>query len=198
MSDRNNWLTALAAEIATAHRASIAATGSALARAAEAGRLLIEAKAALLHGSWLPWLQEAVGFSERTAQNYMRLARLSPAKAQAIADLGVAEALAHLALGRMLDDDARHIREGLAGLQGVAVEIGRHLTEVEARVGQQHYAEFLKRFPWLRCPAVCVDAYQQSKIGIDRAIDVDAVFDLDALADHLGDAGPDQGAPTTG
>ena len=39
------------------------------------GQRLIEAKAMLPHGEWLPWLTEQVEFSERTARNFMRLAR---------------------------------------------------------------------------------------------------------------------------
>jgi len=39
------------------------------------GRGLIEAKAMLSHGKWLPWLNEKVEFSERTARNFMRLAK---------------------------------------------------------------------------------------------------------------------------
>ena len=50
------------------------------------GRCLTEAKQALPHGEWLPWLNERVEFSERTAQNFMRLAR-EWSNPQALADL---------------------------------------------------------------------------------------------------------------
>ena len=50
------------------------------------GRCLIEAKDMLPHGEWLPWLAEKVGYSEKTAQNFMRLARAF-SNPQAIADL---------------------------------------------------------------------------------------------------------------
>lgn len=49
------------------------------------GRCLIEAKDMLRHGEWLPWLAEKVGYSEKTAQNFMRLAR-EFSNPQAIAD----------------------------------------------------------------------------------------------------------------
>ena len=39
------------------------------------GRCLIEAKEKLPHGEWLPWLNEQVDLSERTAQKFMKLAR---------------------------------------------------------------------------------------------------------------------------
>ena len=61
------------------------------------GQRLIEAKAMLPHGEWLPWLTEHVEFSERTARNFMRLAR-EWTNRQALADLGAAKALTLLAL----------------------------------------------------------------------------------------------------
>lgn len=61
------------------------------------GKRLIEAKAMLPHGEWLPWLSERVCFSEKTAQNYMRVAREFP-NPQALADLGATKALTLLAL----------------------------------------------------------------------------------------------------
>ena len=61
------------------------------------GQRLIEAKALLPHGEWLPWLEDEVEFSERTARNFMRLAR-SWTNRQALADLGAAKALTLLAL----------------------------------------------------------------------------------------------------
>ena len=61
------------------------------------GQRLIEAKSLLPHGEWLPWLTERVEFSERTARNFMRLAR-EWTNRQALADLGAAKALTLLAL----------------------------------------------------------------------------------------------------
>lgn len=61
------------------------------------GRGLMEAKAMLSHGEWLPWLEERVEFSERTARNFMRLAR-DWTNRQTLADLGASKALQLLAL----------------------------------------------------------------------------------------------------
>lgn len=61
------------------------------------GLRLIEAKGMLSHGEWLPWLDERVHFSEKSAQNYMRVAREFP-NPQLVADLGVRKALALLEL----------------------------------------------------------------------------------------------------
>ena len=61
------------------------------------GRCLTEAKQTIHHGEWLPWLNERVEFSERTARNFMRLSR-EWSNRQALADLGAAKALTLLAL----------------------------------------------------------------------------------------------------
>lgn len=63
----------------------------------EIGRRLNEAKEQLPHGEWLPWLREKVDFSERSAQDFMRLAK-EYGKSAEIADLGASKALALLAL----------------------------------------------------------------------------------------------------
>ena len=67
-----------------------------------AGELLIEAKALVRHGQWLPWLKDHVEISERTAQIYMRAAKnraeIEASKAQSTADLSLGEAVALLAL----------------------------------------------------------------------------------------------------
>lgn len=63
----------------------------------EIGKRLIEAKAQLDHGEWLPWLEEKVGFSDRSAQGFMRIAKEFP-NPQPVADLGVSKALQILAL----------------------------------------------------------------------------------------------------
>jgi hypothetical protein len=76
-------LTGLAARINEEHRLCLEAATSALEHARAAGLLLIEAKAKVAHGGWLPWLQANVPFGERTAQNYMRLAREWPKLAEA-------------------------------------------------------------------------------------------------------------------
>lgn len=61
------------------------------------GRGLIEAKALLSHGEWLPWLEERVEFSEKAAQRFMKLAR-EYSNPTALSDLGATKALMLLAL----------------------------------------------------------------------------------------------------
>ncbi|MBM6926942.1 DUF3102 domain-containing protein [Pseudoflavonifractor phocaeensis] len=61
------------------------------------GRCLMEAKGMLRHGEWLPWLNERVELSERTAQKFMKLAR-EWSNPNTLADLGASKALMLLAL----------------------------------------------------------------------------------------------------
>lgn len=61
------------------------------------GKGLIEAKALLSHGEWLPWLTEKVEFSESSAQRFMRLAR-EWSNPSTLTDLGASKALQLLAL----------------------------------------------------------------------------------------------------
>lgn len=61
------------------------------------GNGLIEAKAKLNHGEWLPWLTENIGYSEKQAENYMKIAR-NYSNPQLVADLGMRKALSLLAL----------------------------------------------------------------------------------------------------
>lgn len=61
------------------------------------GRGLIEAKAQLPRGEWLPWLTMRAEFSEATAQNYMKLVR-KYSNPEALRDLGYTKALMLLAL----------------------------------------------------------------------------------------------------
>lgn len=63
----------------------------------EIGRRLIEAKAQLSHGEWLPWLEEKVEFSEVTAQRFMRLSK-EYQNPSLVTDLGTSKALALIAL----------------------------------------------------------------------------------------------------
>jgi hypothetical protein len=93
--------TTLATQINAEHQAAGQAAQSALEHARRAGELLIEAKAALSHGTWLPWLAEhCPTIPERTAQAYMRVAQrwteLAVGDPQRVADLPLRQALALL------------------------------------------------------------------------------------------------------
>jgi hypothetical protein len=82
----------IAARINEAHDRANASAQSAIEAAMEAGYLLIQAKAEVGHGRWLPWLKANTSVSKRTAQVYMKLARDLP-KSAMIADLTLNGAL---------------------------------------------------------------------------------------------------------
>ena len=90
----------IASAINAAHEKVETAKREGTKYAMEAGRLLVEAKATVAHGGWDDWLKENVRFSPRTAQLYMKLARVAegdPAKAQRVADLSLREATRSIA-----------------------------------------------------------------------------------------------------
>jgi hypothetical protein len=103
----SNSLPELAARIRAEHAATGAALKSSIDHSIAAGELLIEAKAKVPHGQWLPWLRDNCAISERTAQLYMRLAKNRTAIEgqirNGVADLSLNEAAALL----MLTSDMR-------------------------------------------------------------------------------------------
>lgn len=100
----------------------------------EIGKRLLEAKAQLGHGEWLPWLREKVDISERSAQNFMRLAR-EYSKSADIADLGASKALALLALPEMERAEFAAETHTVNGVEKTASEMtARELREaIQAR-----------------------------------------------------------------
>lgn len=105
----SNSLADLAGRIVIEHQAVSTALKDGVRHAITAGELLIEAKAQLQHGQWLPWLGQHCTISERTAQLYMRCARNRTAIEEQIrngdADLSLNEAAAML----MLSSDVRKL-----------------------------------------------------------------------------------------
>lgn len=78
------------------------------------GRGLIEAKALLSHGEWLPWLEERVEFSEKAAQRFMLLTR-KYSNPTTLSDLGASKALILLAIPDEVRDEfieAPHVVDG--------------------------------------------------------------------------------------
>jgi len=74
-NDLSPEITDLGARINEAHRLAIQYAGKAIEHAIACGQMLLEAKANVPHGKWLPWLRENVTFGERSAQGYMRIAQ---------------------------------------------------------------------------------------------------------------------------
>ena len=114
----------------------------------EIGRRLIEVKESLPHGAWGKWLEERVEFSERTAQNFMRVAR-EFSKTQAIADLAPSKVFALLDVPanlreefveshqlesmttRQIKEEARRLREA---------EEARRVAEARAKQAEEEIA----------------------------------------------------------
>jgi hypothetical protein len=92
----SNSLADLAARINAEHEAAGGALKRSLQHAIAAGELLLEAKAQIKHGQWLPWLKEHCQISERTARLYMRVAK-NKTEIGNVADLTVRGAVALLA-----------------------------------------------------------------------------------------------------
>lgn len=96
----HNRLAALAADIRAAHADVTRGALAVAERALGAGRMLLEAKAAVSHGKWADWLQANTGISARTARRYMQLVK-SGVETATVADLGVKGAATKLALSRV-------------------------------------------------------------------------------------------------
>lgn len=78
------------------------------------GKGLMEAKALLSHGEWLPWLEARVEFSEKAAQRFMLLAR-KYSNPTTLSDLGASKALILLAIPDEARDEfieAPHVVDG--------------------------------------------------------------------------------------
>jgi hypothetical protein len=95
----SNRLPILAAKIRAAHDAVTVSARTVVERAREAGNLLLEAKEAVPHGGWQPWLRE-IGITPRTAQGYMQIARLPETECATVAHLGLRAALRQISSPR--------------------------------------------------------------------------------------------------
>jgi predicted nucleic acid-binding Zn-ribbon protein len=104
----------------------------------EIGKRLMEAKAQLKHGEWLPWLSEKVEFSETSAQNFMRVAR-EYGNTQLVGDLGVSKALALLALPASERENFASEKHLANGEEKSVAEMSKR--ELEEAVRQQKIAE---------------------------------------------------------
>lgn len=114
----------LATDIQRHHEEAQRCAGEAVEHARLAGEALLKAKAEVGHGGWLDWLSSAgFEFGQRTAQNYMRLAKELPKlpeeKRNAVAYLPIRDALEQLTtssarLSAMDTDTRRKVSEVVA------------------------------------------------------------------------------------
>jgi hypothetical protein len=105
----SNALADLAERIKVEHRATDIALKESVEHAMKAGDLLLEAKAQVPHGQWLPWLSDRCEISERTAQLYMRIAKnrstIETQIRNGVADMSINQAVALL----MMSGDVRQL-----------------------------------------------------------------------------------------
>ena len=91
-----------ARQINEAHLACLEAEQTAKQQALRAGTLLLEVKAHVRHGQFIPWVRAHCRFSERTAQEYMLVTKFCAANPQRVAHLTSLRAL--LAAVRVPED----------------------------------------------------------------------------------------------
>jgi chromosome segregation ATPase len=100
--------------------------------ATEIGLKLIEAKELVPRGEWTEWLRDEVQFSERSAQNYMKIAASDPEiiSTATSADLNLISTLRLLALP---DDDQQEIAEKVKSGELDAEDVTAEIEELRAR-----------------------------------------------------------------
>ena len=115
------------------HRLANSKASEAIQHATNCGLMLLQVKASLNHGEWLPWLKQqqesgAIGFSQQTASKYMKLA-------------------ANYNHERNLSE-APSIRAGLFGL--LLFNVLRRFASRSARSRSCHASDWRIRFPTAR------------------------------------------------
>ena len=110
----------------------------------EIGRRLKEAKALLPHGEWLPWLSEKVEFSERSAQNFMRLADAYQ-NPQTLADLGASKALVLLALNPVERDEFLNEKHDVRGVEKTVPEMSARERKIAEQKADEMERELEKQ-----------------------------------------------------
>ena len=116
--------------------------GTVLSASIEIGRRLAEAKRMIPHGSWTSWLQESLAYSERTAQNLMKLAdeygtgvppSLSDmSTTQAVLLLGVPGGEREAFMEEHADDSTRELKEAVAALKAERDRMQTTIDELTA------------------------------------------------------------------
>ncbi len=133
LAPATNPLDLLRNRLIAEHAAVADALTTALNHAMNAGDVLIEAKAQLDHGGWLPWL-DSCGISVRLAQRYVRLARhrsTIEANATSQTHLSVSGALALLANPKK---------------EAVPIDLSRYtLDPLQTMLAEMEYAHALVR-----------------------------------------------------
>ena len=133
----------------------------------EIGKRLHEAKLCLPHGEWGNWLKNEVNFSERAAQNFMRIAR-EYQDPQMIADMGNSTTKALLLLSLPAEDREDFVAETHI-IDGEAKTVAEMTTKEMEELTKQLAAERAEKEKLQSQLALFEDTAQKEK---DAAIDV--------------------------
>jgi hypothetical protein len=173
--NQSNSLADLAARIRTEHDAATVSMKAGVLHAIQAGALLIEAKEKLEHGQWLPWLKANCEISERTAQQYMRLARHRDeidTKSAEHADLPVSRALRLLAKPVDLEPGSWEWAE--AQLDGPFSE-----SDAESNDIRWLNTKLLHQIETPACASMLIGmAHEYPDLSILRLCSADEIFDV--------------------
>ena len=132
----------------------------------EIGKRLHEAKICLPHGEWGNWLKNEVKFSERTAQNFMRIAR-EYQDPQMIADMGNSATKALLLLTLPVDEREDFVAEPHI-IDGEAKTVAEMTTKEMEELTKQLAAERAEKEKLQSQLALFQDEAQKEK---DEAVD---------------------------
>jgi hypothetical protein len=129
--------TATKAQALAAHADAIRTIGRRIiADVIEIGKRLVEAKGLVGHGGWLPWLNREFGWSDKTAENFMNVHRLTKfEKFSNLADLTIDASALYLLAAPSTPDEARDavIERAKAGETITVAETKRVIAEAKGR-----------------------------------------------------------------
>lgn len=142
------------------------------------GRGLMEAKALLSHGEWLPWLEERVEFSEKAAQRFMKLAR-EYTNPTALSDLGATKALMLLAIPQEARDEFVSASHLVNGEEKTVIDMTSR--ELEAAIKERD--EALKAAEQAKADQKAADEALE-KISADMALANERIAGLNATVEE--------------
>lgn len=147
----------------------------------EIGKRLHEAKICLPHGEWGNWLKNEVNFSERTAQNFMRIAR-EYQNPQMIADMGNSATKALLLLSLPAEEREDFVAESHI-IDGEAKTVAQMTTKEMEDLMKELAAERAEKEKLQTQLDLFQEEAQKDK---DDAVDT-AVREMEGKLEHLYD-----------
>lgn len=201
--DLSPSLDKLASRIRAEHAAVAAAFERGAGHARNAGAMLLEAKRQVKHGEWTTWLAVHCELSDRTASNYMRIAKRWPeieANRESLADLSQSKALevisraAPTKVVEYIPPSEENTREDFAAVEERIVQAEAILEEMEqadkpggikSLLGQaaDYVASFAPAPPPADAEAEALEAFATAIIDTHR----DAGWDPEMIRDSLFD-----------